>query len=192
MITFNDLRINDDKDGFYIDCAIEEGHEEQDIWIRKIELINYDNLTSEGTIIDEDRVVTVYEYEESEDPEEETEKITFFAKTVKNGINYDKGLFYIIVTCDGADAPENYQDFVVMPDWQFIYSVGMPYVVQLAAYGINKCEFPAQFEEFAVIWYALQFAFSVCDFSQVELLWKRFLRFASSGASAAGGCPCNQ
>lgn len=190
MIKFNDLRISDDKDELYIDCQIDEGHESEDIWISKIELIYYDNLTSEGTIIDEDRVYTVYDYDDTGSDEEEPEKKTFYADSVK-GLDFDKGLFYVIVTCDGDDAPVNYQDFVVVPDWQFIYSVGMPYVVNLAAYGINKCEFPAHFEEFVIIWYALQFAFSVCDFAQVEQLWKRFLRYANIG-SAPEGCPCNE
>lgn len=191
MIKFNDLRISDDKDELYIDCVVEDEYESKDVWIRKIELIYYDNLTSEGTIVDENRVYNIYEYKEPGSDEEEPEKITFYAGSVK-GLNFDKGLFYVIVTCDGNDVPANYQDFVVVPDWQFIYSVGMPYVVNLAAYGLNKCEFPARFEEFAIIWYALQFAFAVCDFAQVEQLWKRFLRFANNGNSVSGGCPCNE
>lgn len=199
MITFNDLRISDDKDELYIDCAVDTELEDKDVWINTIQLVYYNNILSDGLIKDEDKVVTVYQDSEGE------QESRYFAGTVhladlapmsdegEPEVVFDKGLFYVIVTCDGVDAPVNYQDFVVVPDWQFIYSVGMPYVAYLAANGVNRCEFPAHFEEFVVIWYALQLAFATCEFSQVEILWNKFLRFANTGEGVyGGGCPCNQ
>lgn len=201
MITFNDLRINEDKDRLYIDCMVDSEYESKDVWIDSIQLVYYNNILSDGLIKDRGKVVTVYPGD-GEDSFEEQRK--FFAGSVtlddlsvmssenEPDVVFDKGLFYVIVTCDGTEVPEDYQDFVVVPDWEFIYSVGMPFVAQLAVSGVNKCDFPAQFEEFTVIWYALQLAFATCEFSQVELLWNRFLRFASTGEGVFSACPCNQ
>ena len=198
MITFNDLRINDEKDELYIDCTVDEQYADKDVWINTIQLVYYNNILSDGLIKDDEKVVTVYQDSEG------TEMRTFYAGSVdlddlsvmsgegEEPIVFDKGLFYVIVTCDGSDVPENYQDSVVVPDWEFIYSTGMPYLSQIAINGVGKCEFPAQFEEFVVIWYALQLAFATCDFSQVEILWNRFLRFAGTGEGFYNnGCPCN-
>lgn len=199
MITFNDLRISDDKDELYIDCAVDANLEDKDIWINTIQLVYYNNILSDGLIKDDDKVVTVYEYEEGAQHKRfyagnvTSDQLSVMSDDDEPDVEFDKGLFYVIVTCDGTEAPaENYQDFVVVPDWQFIYSVGMPYVAYMAANGINKCDFPAHFEEFVVIWYALQLAFSTCEFSQVELLWNKFLRLAGTGESAYCSCPCNQ
>lgn len=198
MITFNDIRINDDKDEMYIDCVVDSDYQEDDVWISSIQLVYYNNMLADGLVQDEDQVVTVYDDSDGED------KLNYFAGKVYSSAlsvievdnasldTFDKGLFYIIVTCDGDDVPEDvYQDYVVAPDWEFIYSIGMPFVANIATYGISKCEFPRAFEEFVIIWYALQLAFATCEFSQITVLWNKFLRLAGNSSLLTGGCPCN-
>ena len=196
MVTFYNLTINDEKNKMSIECAINSEYAGQDVWIRSIELVYYDNLMPNGFIKDDTKVVSVY-----------LDADGTLARTSYSGevtaiqlepclpnpsvLTFDKGLFYVIVTCDGNDIPDDYQDYVVVPDWQFIYSIGMPFVAHLSAFGIDKCNAPLGFEEFIILWYSLRLAFDTFDFAQIELLWNKFLRFSGSTGSYPGGCPCN-
>ena len=198
MITFNDLHINEEKDRLYIDCMVDEEHVDLDVWISSIRLVYYDNMLPNGLIKDSNKVVTIYDDFDGTNqyidykgyvPVSDLEPM---GDADKPEVVFDKGLFYVIVTCDGEDVPNDYQDIVVIPDWQFIYSIGMPYLSELAYGKDNKCEPNSKFEEFVLIWYALQLAFSTCEFAQVDMLWRKFLRISGNGGSGGGMCSCNR
>jgi len=198
MITFNDLHINEEKDRLYIDCMVDDEHVDLDVWISSIRLVYYDNMLPNGLIKDSNKVVTIYDDFDGTNQYIDYKGYVPVSDLEPMGdvdtpeVVFDKGLFYVIVTCDGEDVPDGYQDIVVIPDWQFIYSIGMPYLSELAYGKDNKCEPNSRFEEFVLIWYGLQLAFSTCEFAQVDMLWRKFLRISGNGGSGGGRCSCNR
>lgn len=186
MVTFNELRIDKDANKLVIDCIIDTSIYE-DAYIEKIELVYFTNINSNGSYIDSSKVYTVYEDRTSQEEYEGRWLVGTECFTTLHINTFDNGLFYVKVYCsyDGTQ-----YDTAVIPDWESVYEIGMPYVADLAAYGFNKCDLPIAFEEFVMLWYALQLAIAVCDYGQIAALWGKFLRLYEGGY-AQTRCGCN-
>jgi hypothetical protein len=50
----------------------------------------------------------------------------------------------------------------------------------------DACNLPVQFEQFVIVWHALELAIRVKDLDQVDMLWSRFINF-----SGVSGEKCN-
>lgn len=178
----------------YIDCCIDSNLSDEDIWISTIQLVNYDNLLTDGIIYDSSKVLTCYDDQEGK-KKQTTVAIEVPAKSLSalsdtTEILFDRGLFYVLVSCGGEDADESEIAYAVVPDWQFIYSIGMPFVSKIAHSTGKECTIPKKFEEFVIVLNALKLAFEGNNFTSIATLWKKFLRFAGSG-NKSDECGCN-
>ena len=197
MVTFNELRIDESKKHLVIDCAVEDIASYADVYIDTVDLVHYSNIDSNGLIIDDDKVYNVYTYETGEDAIKSDRWSVGTNVLTTLGVDADDfglGLFYVIISCrnDGEEEIDSDEkDIAVVIDWEAVYSAGMPFVASIAAFGFDRCVGNLPFEEFIILWNALQMAIAVCDYSQIAMLWRKFLRFTSNGTTLPGGCPCN-
>lgn len=202
MVIFNELRISDDKQSLTIDCAVEGLDIYSDMYIKNIYLEYYKNASTYG--VPSTKAIKVYDDEDS--LESKAVRICVDAAELAlhsdfGTATFDKGLFYVIVNCDGdlpADVSllscgmDNTVDVGVALDWKRIYQVGMQYISSLNAKCFDACGDLTGYKSFVLIWYALRFAISSCDYVQVERTWENFLKIYSNNNTPlfSAGCGC--
>ncbi len=189
MITFNDIRITTDDPRLLSIDIIDETDSIEDVTI-----VFYSDMGDDGTY-DSDKVYYHEVDAETEDVHHYSAELS--VSDIKDACemeldSFEKSLFYVIIRTIDAETEDVHAYTAVIPDWLAVYNLGMPFVAQIAAFGFDRCEHSAGFEEYIVLWNALQMAFSSGDYAQIDMLWKRFLRLSGSGAAYAGGCPCSK
>lgn len=209
MVIFNELRITEDGGCIVIDCEIESLDVYKDMYISDIHLEYYKNANPVS--MPSDKAYLLYE-NVNQDTDVKQKRIVFSKAELpltQFGItDFENGLFYAIVRCDGdlpatvANLPCTYDDTVkigAIPDWKALYRIGMQYVSSL--FGIcspkNFCDYPAGFEDFIIIWNSLRLAIDTCNWDLVNTLWDRILNQPSTTvatavvpSSANRGCGC--
>lgn len=202
MVTFNELRISDDYGCLIIDCEVERVDIYKDMHIQSIYLEYYKNANAAS--MPSSKAVCVY------DDEAGTKKKKAVRLSVRPADLHDmnmgagtlqKGLFYVIVQCDGelpasiVNYPCGYDEtkkIGAILDWKSFYNIGMSYVNSLFN-GCNPCPDLTGFEHFAVLWNALKMALSTCDWNLVSDLWEKFLLSPSNPFMVSGfhsNCGC--
>lgn len=215
MVIFNELRITEDKSTIIVDCQIEDVDGFDGFYIDQVKLEYYEQFVSDSHSSDD--AVTLYQYDDDDesaqtirhfrmcfspdsyDPTEVTVPSTFGTKS------FDNGMFFVFVRCGGSSTNTAvYLGYSceaiaetaigVILDWKRVYEYGISFAAKLAYNCGNKCDDPSGFENFILLWYALQLAISTCDYGQAKVLWKRFLRAFSSATttsfSLTSGCGC--
>lgn len=206
MVIFNDLRITEDKDCLIVDCYIEDVDGYEGMYIDSVDIDYYKNVTSDGT--PSEHSINLYSYDgEQERAVHCVLKQSDIVGTDFGTETFDSGLFFVVVKCDGTPTnagilaqyscgADETTDIGVVIDWKKVYELGMGFASRLAFGCDNKCDIPAGFEQFILLWYALQLAISTCDWAQVRRLWPKFLRALADngepGTVLASGCGCGR
>lgn len=208
MVTFNELRISEDRKCLIVDCEIENIDVYANMYIQSIYLEYYQNATAAG--MPSEKAYLMYE-NTSEDATVKGKRLRLSSEALPlTGFNissFDDGLFYVIVNC-GGDLPASvtylpcgYDETTrigVIIDWKSFYNKGMQFVAGLYGGGCSSgqfCESPESFEDFLILWNALKLAISTCNWDLVNELWRRFLRapLGSTKVSSiirSSGCGC--
>lgn len=206
MITFNELRIARDGECLIVDVEIKGLEVYKNMYIKSISLDYYQNILDKASSslpsVDSYKI-----YNNDFDDQTVQHKRISFPQTALPLTNFgiedfDKGLFFVTVICDG-NLPAEISSFYcgaddtvkigVVVDWKSFYSVGMQYVARLA----NKCADPCltdpAFEDFVMQWNALKLAIDTCNWPMVAELWKRVMRVHRENLPAvSGGCGCGR
>ena len=205
MITFNELRISDERDCLIIDIEVERVDVFKDMYIDSIYLEYYKN----ASVMDMPGPKSVLVYaNENENPSVKAKRIYYRLDSydsAKMGVSsFDNGLFYVIVNVGGTptsqvaympcgtDEPKRIGAIL---DWKAFYERGMQYVNSLLN-GCNPCPDLTGFEHFAVLWNALKMAIATCDWRLVSDLWNKFLLAPSDTSitintrTGSSGCGC--
>jgi len=191
MVTFNDLRLSDNRRYMLINAEIDEEfastHYISDVWVEYYKYRNADGAPNT------DKAYLAYEYHEG------AEKLTAVDLTVDsenftleaNGVStFVGGLFYVIVVCRALeDDTDMTADLGAVLDWQKVYEIGMRSVTEITASCKKNCELPEFFEQFVIVYHALELALDAQDLDQIDKLWSRFISF--SAPNGALGSPCN-
>ena len=205
MITFNELRISDDRSCLIIDCEVEKVDVFKDMYIEAVYLEYYKNANPAGA--PGEKAVVVWENPNGDTSRRSlrcyyrlnpSDASTMGVTTLENG------LFYVIVKCEGepgyqitnmpCGSDDPYRWGAIL-DWKAFYTRGMGYVNSLFN-GCTPCPDLTGFEHFAVLWNALKMAISACDWNLVRELWDKFLlapddvSFISSPVTRSSGCGC--
>lgn len=204
MVTFNELRISDDRNCLIIDCEVERVDIYKNMYIKSVYLEYYKNANAAS--MPSSKAVCIYD-NNTDATSVKALRISYSVSALARsefGItNFDNGLFYVIVNCDGtldksiANYPCGYDettDIGAILDWRAFYTRGMQYVTSLFN-GCNPCPELTGFEHFAVLWNALKMALSTCDWNLVSDLWDKFLMspsnfFGVSSGTGSSGCGC--
>jgi len=199
MITFNELRMSDDKESLIVHAVINTDGALDGVTIDSAYLVYYKNLNEHGIPDIEHKA---YEITPTSDTTiDAVIPTTALASMQLDCEDFGDKIFYVVVTTT-ADAETlaeleelgytsgDFVDIGVIVDWLRMYNQGMPYVAKLALNGYNKCNKPMSLEEFVIIWHALKVALAACDFEQIAALWDRFLR-VTSVIPFTPDCGCN-
>lgn len=207
MVIFNELRISDDKEKLIVDCYVENLSFYSDMYISSIDLYYYKNADSTGNPVDCDKVLSVYENKNDDKTVRAVRKCIDIADADVLGLqqpNFDGGLFFVRVECDGDLAPEAYSlpcgmddvvDIGIIVDWEKLYHGGMQYISRLTDGCADPCEGVPGLENFIILWHSFRIALSVPDYVLIGKLWSRILRLLGGGAGfsvATPGCGCNK
>ena len=205
MVTFNELRISDERDCLIIDFEIENVDVFKQRYVEAVYLEYYKNANPAAE--PSEKAVTIWENAD-DDNTVRAKRLYYRLKSQdagKMGITtFDNGLFFVIVKTAGEFG---YQ-IMNMPcgsdsdwawgailDWKAFYNRGMQYVNSLFN-ACNPCPDLTGFEHFAVLWNALKMAISTCDWNLVKELWDKFLlapndiTSISAPVSRVSGCGC--
>ena len=213
MVTFNELRITEDRQCLIVDCEVENIDIYRDMYIKSIYLEYYKNASAAS--MPSDMAYKMFENSKNGEPDTKLKAVRVSlpdSSLYKTGFNisgYEDGLFYVVVVCDGelarnvANYPCGYDDVVTIGaviDWKTFYQMGMQYVASI--YGNcgnpNFCENPDGFEDFVLLWNALKLALSSCNWPFVAQLWDRFLNApysktsVPSSVTGSRGCGCGR
>lgn len=213
MVIFNELRITEDRQCLIVDCEVENVDIYRNMYIKSVYLEYYKNASAAS--MPGEKAYKMYENEKNGEPDPKVRAVRLSLSAVslyQTGFNipdFEDGLFYVIVICDGELAhnivnyPCGYDDVVTIGavlDWRTFYEMGMQYVASI--YGIcgneNFCENPDGFEDFVLLWNALKLALSTCNWPLVSQLWDRFLNAPysktalPSAAAGSRGCGCGR
>lgn len=204
MVIFNELRISDDKQSMTIDCAIEGLDIYSAMYIKNIYLEYYKNAATVG--VPSTKAIQVYVKEDSE-PGEKAVRVCVEASQLAavqdfGTDSFDKGLFYVIVNCDGtlpasasllACGMDSTVDIAIALDWKRVYDVGMNFITTLNSKCFDQCGDLIGYKNFVLLWYALKFAISSCDYTQIERTWDNFLKIYANQAATqfSAGCGCH-
>lgn len=206
MVTFNELRIADDRKCLIIDFEVERVDVFKDMYVEAVYLEYYKNANPVG--VPGEKAVTVWE-NTRDDNTIKAKRIYYRlnqSDATKMGVTtFDNGLFYVIVKCAGTPGyqisnmpcgSDNPYRVGAILDWKAFYDRGMQYVNSLFN-GCNPCPDLTGFEHFAVLWNALKMAISTCDWNLVSDLWDKFLLapsndafVPSSSTPKSSGCGC--
>lgn len=207
MITFNELRIADDRKCLIIDFEVERVDVFKDMYVETVYLEYYKNANPTG--VPGEKAVVVWE-NTNDDKSIKAKRLYYRLKqtdAATMGVQtFDNGLFYVIVKCAGTPGyqifnmpcgADNCFRIGAILDWKAFYTRGMQYVNSLFN-GCNPCPDLTGFEHFAVLWNALKMAISTCDWNLVSDLWNKFL-LAPADVSITGsitpkssGCGCGR
>ena len=207
MVTFNELRISDERDCLIIDVEVEQVDVFKNMYLDSIYLEYYKNATPTG--MPSEKAVVVWQNEKND--KTTTKAVRQYYRmddtaSSKMGVtSFDNGLFYGIVNLGGdpggqvgympcgTDEPRRLGAIL---DWKAFYDRGMQYVNSLFN-GCTPCPDLTGFEHFAVLWNALKMALSTCDWPMVSDLWDKFLLAPADvsinggvTAKASSGCGC--
>lgn len=217
MVTFNELRITEDKSRIIVDVEIDEADGFDGFYIDQVKLEYYEQFVSDSYA--SENAVTLYQFD---DDDEDAEPIRHFRicfslddydptkVTVPDSFGtktFDNGMFFVFVRCEGS--PTNTAVYTgygceevaqtaigVILDWKRVYEHGISFAARLANRCGNSCDTSNGFESFILLWYALQLAIATCDYIQAKKLWNRFIRAFSSGTttsfSLSSGCGCGR
>lgn len=205
MVIFNELRITEDGNCIIVDCEVENVDVYANMYIQSIYLEYYENASAAS--MPSSKAYRLYENLDA-DTTVKGKRLVFskdlLGLTNMGITDFDGGLFYVIVNCDGelpasaSSMPcgyDNTTDIGAILDWRVFYTRGMSWVASIVS-GCgepNFCENPTGFEDFVLLWNALKLALSTCNWDMVTELWKRFLRVSLGGSAAnavSGGCGC--
>lgn len=196
MVIFNELRISDDRSCLIIDCAIDKVSVYSDMYIQSIYLEYYRNAHSAS--MPGEKAYLLYE-NTGNDKKVRSKKIIFRQAELgltQFGIeDFDGGLFYVVVSCDG-DMPatvsclpcdmDSTVDIGAIVDWRSFYQNGMQLISSMFGPCSDPCASNDAFEHYILLWNALKLALSTCDWTFVTDLWGRLTNYPadSSGGSA--------
>lgn len=200
MVRFNELRITEDRKCLIVDVEIEQVGLYSGMHIEEIYLDYYKNVDSSG--FPSNKSYKMYPQTETNNQLKGV-RVSMFDTALEDtelGVDtFKDGLFYVTVVCDGdigdvSKLPCGTDDTVhtqAVIDWRGFYERGMQYISSMFGCGADKCELPAGFEDFILLWNALKAAISTCDWPMVSKLWDRILRSGKiSSAKSIGGTPC--
>lgn len=204
MVIFNELRLSSDKSNLIVDCFIEGLAIYNDMWIKSVYIEYYKNALASGD--PSENAIQVYNNEDEITTIKAVRTCLSYTSSQvadKFGIKtFDDGLFYVIVDCGGTPAadtstyPCGYDETRttgVILDWQHIYEYGMQYISQVAHDCANPCMDMAGLDNFIITWNTLKLAVSTCDFTLVEKVYMKFLRYAGIGTGyISSGCGCGK
>ena len=202
MVTFNELRINNANNTLIVDCTVEDLTIYSDVYIKSIELYHYKNADSSGEPVNLSKVLTIFENDDDDTTIRTVRKCVpdTFAESVFGISVFEKGIFFVRVTCDGTLPPQTMQfacgyddmvDIGVVVDWKYLFDIGMGLIASMDVCG-NICKSNDNLEQFILTWFSLRLALEACDFDQLGILWDRFLRLSAfSTTSKVSGCGCH-
>jgi len=206
MIRFNELRITGDGECLVVDCEIEPIGLYSNMYIDEIRLDYYKNVDSSG--LPTTKSFCMYKDGDAETTGLRGVRVSMLDSKLPDtqlGVDtFKNGLFYVTVICDvAAGAPAPTVNAAMLPcgtddavnsqaviDWRGFYERGMQYISSMYGCGADKCEIPAGFEDFILLWNALKAAIAACDWPLVSKLWDRIMRSGHAGSSALGGNVC--
>lgn len=202
MVTFNELRINNEKNTLIVDCIVEDLTIYSGVYIKSIELYHYKNADSSGEPVNLSKVITIF----SNDADDATIRTVrkcvpdSLAESVFGISVFEKGIFFVRVTCDGTLPPQTAQfacgydnmvDIGVVVDWKYLFDIGMGFVASMDVCG-NACKSTDSLEQFILTWFSLRLALEACDFDKLGSLWDRLLRLSANVSfSKVSGCGCH-
>jgi len=205
MVRFNELRITEDRSCLIVDCEIEQIGLYSDVYIKTIYLDYYEYVDGSGFPTTKSFVLYDNEDDDTRVKGQRIAMVDTALSRTEFGINsFKDGLFYVTVECAGtlpasvSSLPcgaDSMLDTQVVIDWKGFYERGMQYISSMVSGCADKCSMPVGFEEFILLWNALETAIAVCDWPLVAKLWKRILRYSFAGGSTAGisgGCGCGR
>lgn len=189
MITFDELRIVGEDEILKIKVSINTAVYTDGV-VDSIALVNYKDMPATGVIPAGKSYIAYGQETHDDDSVVETEVNIDDCKTALNISTFEGALLYVIVNWHYTDdiTVDNVEDRAVALDWETVYNAGMPYIAQLASYGLPACSQPSGFVDFAIIWYALQFAIAAVDYARIGELWDLLLR---NYKHIAGPVPCS-
>lgn len=203
MVTFNELRIAQDRKCLVVDCQVEDVDIYKDMYIKSVYLEYYKNANAAS--MPSSKAVCIYE-NRTDDTSVRAIRVSVPESSLSGfdmGVStFANGLFYVIVNCDGTlpsnivNYPCGYDETTkigAVLDWYAFYSKGMSYLTSLFG-ACNPCPDYTDFEHFAVLWEALKMAISVCDWNLVAELWDKLLLTPGGAAGSVyasrSGCGC--
>ena len=206
MVRFNELRITEDRKCLIVDCEIEQIGLYADMYIDEIRLDYYKNVDSSG--LPTTKSYQMWQYQDGS-PKMRGVRVSMFDTALSEtefGVDtFKDGLFYVTVICGGdlkmtvhgSELPcgtDNNVDIQAVIDWKGFYERGMQFISSMYGCGADKCEIPAGFEDFILLWNALKTAIAVCDWPLVSKLWDRILRSRAYNKTVglSGGCGCGR
>lgn len=198
MITFDDLRISEDKKTLSVLCHISDYEIYDNMYIKEVYLEYYKNR---GTIgVPSSKAIKIYENTQS------SSSVRSLALSVPDSVldsgllgvsTFDKEMFYVYVICDGtlpasvATMGCGYDETTkvgIVIDWLMVYQMGMGYVARMAK-KCGNCDLADDFEHYILLWNAIKLAVETTDWEQMEILWPIL---AHSGAGKPfNDCGCN-
>ena len=195
MIIFDTLQFSDDLTELYIDCKIDPALDPDEDWnITKVYVEYYKNRNA--TFAPSPRALNVFEGSARRvnltgDNAVKASQLD----VVINGVGkFEGGLFYILVETANVDDSgiETYTtyryDAGAVLDWWAVYNIGMQQVAKLTKGGFGQsCDIPDYFEQFVLVWHALELSLDAQDADQMDRLWSRFISYDMGGTSS----PCN-
>lgn len=203
MVVFNELRITDDKQKLIIDLAIKSLPVYANMYVKTVYLDYYKNVVTMGT--PSAKAIQVYN-NSGNDSSVKSFRGAVDAQDLAlvPGIgvsDFDKGLFYVIVDCDGQLDPQaalmgcgsdNTKDIGVTLDWYYVYKQGMQFISKMNSKCFSICEEDGSVRHFLMVYHMLRLAVEACDYDQLQMTWEKFLR-ASGNQSKLGpsGCGCS-
>ena len=205
MVVFNELYITDDKGSLVIDCQVKDLEIYDNMYIKSIYLDYYKNSVTVG--VPSSKALLVYNNTGDDTTVRSIrECVDTLDLASVSGIgvsDFDKGLFYVIVTCDGTLDPsaaelccgaDNAVDIGVALDWKMLFEKGMQYVAYLNANCHDACKDVSAFGSFVMLWNALKLAIASCDYPQLIWTWEKIVSFYTnnSGISGVSGCGCGR
>lgn len=203
MVNFNELRINDDKSSLIIDCSVEDLTIYENMYIKSAELYYYKNTNSSGEPVNLSKVITVFDNEDDDTTIKHIRKcvpVTALTESSIGTSTYDKGIFFVRITCDGtlpasvsqfACGMDETVDIGVVVDWATMFRYGMGFVASVDVCG-DMCQSKAGYEQFILTWFSIKLALAACDFAQLGILWDRFLKLTNySTVNNTSTCGCH-
>ena len=203
MVIFNELRINDDRSALIIDCSVQDLTVYDNMYISEILLYHYKNASSVGEPVNLSKVITVYENTNDDTTIQGVRRcvsLTDISSGTMGVTTFDKGIFFVKVTCDGTIGSEVAQfacgtddttDIGVIVDWKTMYDYGMSFVAGMNVCG-NNCTPNSAYGQFIMNWFSIKLALSACDFDKLATMWERFLKLTTFSPSfTSGNCGCH-
>lgn len=199
MITFNELRISDDKQTMYVECAIEAASIYANCYIENIYIDYYKNVSTYG--VPSEKAINVYSDEGGEKSESVVRKCVTPSDFGEDWPeSFDKGIFYVIVDCSGTiDSSVStlscgydvMRDTGIVIDWKKLYDAGMQFVSKYVNGNGNDCAPKDGFDNFIILWNSLKLSIDAMDYPMMEKTWDRIMRlYDTKNTFVSYDCNC--